>query len=62
MTLIVECSSDLVTWAPLATSVNGTAPTGSATISEGTGSVRMMNVAHAASVLPTFYRVRVVTN
>lgn len=60
VTLIVECSTDMATWVPLATSINGTAPTGPATISEGAGVVRTMSVQHPAGSLPTFYRVRVV--
>lgn len=58
VTLIVECSTDLTTWTPLATSVNGAAPTGSATISEGSGVVRTLTVQHAASPNRSFYRVR----
>ncbi|HEY1051526.1 MAG TPA: hypothetical protein VGE39_17260, partial [Prosthecobacter sp.] len=60
VTLIVEASTDLVTWTPLATSVNGAAPTGSATISEGTETVRVMTVEAPAGSVPAFYRVRVV--
>jgi len=59
MTLIVECTTDFLTWLPLATSVNGTTPSGPATISEGSGIVRALTVASPASNLPTFYRVRV---
>ena len=60
MTLIVECSEDLTTWVPLATSVNGATPTGTATISEGSGVVRTLTVQHAASPNRSFYRVRAV--
>jgi hypothetical protein len=60
VTLIVECSSDLATWVPLATSVNGNTPTGTATISEGSGVVRTLTVQHAASPNRSFYRVRAV--
>lgn len=61
VTLIVEASTDLVGWTPLATSVNGAVPTGSATISEGTETVRVMTVQTPAGDGPAFYRVRVVT-
>jgi hypothetical protein len=44
----------------LATSINGTAPTGPATITEGTGIVRTLTVQHAASPNRSFYRVRAV--
>jgi mono/diheme cytochrome c family protein len=60
VTLIVECSDDLTTWVPLATSVNGNAPTGTATITEGSGVVRTLTVQHAASPNRSFYRVRAV--
>jgi len=59
MTLIVECTHDLISWTPLATSVNGTTPTGSAAISESPGILRSLTVASPATNLPTFYRVRV---
>ncbi len=58
VTLIVECSTDLVTWTPLATSVNGNAPTGTATISESSGVVRTLTVDSAAASPHTFYRLR----
>lgn len=61
VTLIVECSTDLATWVPLATSINGTPPTGTATITEGSGVVRTLTVQHAASPVRSFYRVRAVT-
>jgi mono/diheme cytochrome c family protein len=61
VTLIVECSTDLATWVPLATSINGTTPTGTATISEGNGLVRSVTVQHTASPVRSFYRVRAVT-
>ena len=60
VTLIVECSEDLTTWVPLATSVNGVTPTGTATISEGNGVVRTLTVQHSASPNRSFYRVRAV--
>jgi len=60
VTLIVECSTDLATWVPLATSINGTPPTGTATISEGSGVVRTLTVQHAASPNRSFYRIRAV--
>lgn len=58
-TMIVECSTDLVTWVPLATSINGTAPTGSAAITESTGIVRTVEVLSPVGSQPTFYRLRV---
>ena len=58
-TLVVECTDDLVLWTPLATSINGTVPTGPATISEGIGILRAVSVQHAVGPTPTFYRVRV---
>jgi hypothetical protein len=60
VTLIIECSEDLATWLPLATSVNGNAPTGPATISEGSGLVRTLSLQHAAPPNRSFYRVRAV--
>lgn len=61
LTLIVECTTDFVTWLPLATSINGTTPTGPATISEGSGIVRLLNVGSPATEERAFYRVRVTT-
>lgn len=60
VTLIVECSDDLITWLPLATSINGTTPTGSATISEGSGIVRTLTVQHPAPANRSFYRISAV--
>ncbi len=60
VTLIVECSDDLTKWLPLATSINGTTPTGTATISEGSGVVRTLSVQHPASPNRSFYRIRAV--
>lgn len=60
VSLIVECSEDLTTWLPLATSINGTTPTGTATISEGSGVVRMLRVQHTAPPNRSFYRIRAV--
>jgi hypothetical protein len=60
VTLIIECSDDLVIWVPLATSVNGNAPAGPAMITEGSGTVRTMTIQHAASPNRSFYRVRAV--
>ena len=59
VTLVVECSQDLVSWTPLATSVNGGPPTGPATISEGTGLLRTLNVQHVRGSGAYFYRTRV---
>jgi hypothetical protein len=60
VTLIIECSEDLIHWTPLATSVNGNAPTGPATISEGTGLMRTLTLQHSTLVDRSFYRVRAV--
>jgi len=40
-------------------SINGTAPTGSATISESAGTVRTVEVLSPVGAQPTFYRLRV---
>ena len=56
VTLIVERSTDLMEWTPLATSVNGNPPTGTATISEGTGTMRFVTLQTPAGDMPTFYR------
>jgi hypothetical protein len=56
--LILEASQNLNTWTPLATSVNGAVPTGSATISETTGLIRTVTVSHSASGQGTSYRLR----
>jgi Concanavalin A-like lectin/glucanases superfamily/Immunoglobulin domain len=60
VTLIVEYGTDLTIWTPLATSINGNTPTGTAIITEGTGIVRPLNVQHAAPPGRAFYRVRAV--
>jgi hypothetical protein len=60
VTLIVEYSEDLLTWMPLATSVNGEPPTGTATISETGGTLRTMTIQHASPPDRTFYRARAV--
>lgn len=62
ITFIVERTHDFISWTPLATSIDGAPPTGTATINEGTGTVRVLNVESSAAALPTFYRVRVLTN
>lgn len=59
LTLIVESTTDFVTWTPLATSINGTTPSGPAVIQEGTGVVRSLNILSPAGTIPTFYRLRV---
>ena len=59
ITLVVECTDDLVLWTPLATSVSGNAPTGPAMINEGSGIIRTVTVQHAIGLAPTFYRLRV---
>jgi hypothetical protein len=56
--LILEATENLNTWTPLATSVNGAVPTGSATISETTGLIRTVTVSHSASGQGTSYRLR----
>ena len=60
LTMVVEGSSDFVTWTPLATSINGLPFTGSATISEGSGTVRGVNIATPLPGVATFYRLRVI--
>jgi len=60
VTLIVESSEDLLEWTPLATSLNGAAPTGTATISEGTGVVRTLTVVVPSGETRSFYRTRAV--
>lgn len=59
MTLIVESTTDFATWTPLATSINGTVPTGPALINEGPGLIRNLSVQSPAGTVPTFYRLRV---
>lgn len=59
LTFIVESTTDFGTWTPLATSINGTVPTGPAVINEGAGIIRTLNVQSPAGVIPTFYRLRV---
>lgn len=59
-TLIVESTPNFVDWTTLATSVNGGVPTGPATITEGAGTVRWLNVATPAGPAPQFFRARVV--
>lgn len=58
--LIVESSDDLITWTPLATSINGGAPTGPATISEGSGVVRVVTIETTSNGTRLFYRARAV--
>jgi len=60
VTIIVERTTDFVTWTPIATSLNGDAPTGSASISEGHGVIRPMQVDTPAGGTASFFRVRVV--
>lgn len=60
VTLIVESTTDFTTWTPLATSVDGAIPTGTATLSEGTGTIRQVLLETPAASQPTFYRVRAV--
>jgi hypothetical protein len=56
--LILEASQNLHTWTPLATSINGAVPTGSATISETTGLFRTVTVSQPAAGPGTCYRLR----
>jgi hypothetical protein len=60
VTIIVESTTDFVTWTPLATSLNGDTPTGPATISEGAGIIRVMQVETPATSSPAFFRVRTI--
>jgi len=57
--LILESGTDLAGWTPLATSINGVAPTGAATISESSGLVRTVTVQHPVGSSSAFYRLRV---
>ncbi|MFN0077039.1 MAG: Ig-like domain-containing protein [Prosthecobacter sp.] len=57
-TLIIEESPDLVAWTPIATSLNGAPPTGTATVSEGSGVLRSVTLNAAAPAPRSFYRVR----
>lgn len=62
-TLIIESTTDLgnpASWTPLATSIDGAAPTGTATINETGAVIRTLEVEVPAGVVPTFYRARVV--
>ncbi len=61
ITLVIESTTDFLTWTPLATSVDGAVPTGPATISEGVGTVRTVQIQTPAGTVPTFYRARVVS-
>ena len=61
--LIVESTTDLTdpeSWTPLATSIDGADPTGTATIQETGEAIRALEVEVPAGVVPTFYRARVV--
>ncbi|MFZ4764939.1 MAG: LamG-like jellyroll fold domain-containing protein, partial [Roseimicrobium sp.] len=60
LTLIVESTQDFTTWTPLATSVNGATPTGTATLAETGTTLRTVTLQVPASSVPTFYRMRVV--
>ncbi len=60
VTLIIEYSEDLLTWTPIATSVNGDPPTGTATIQEAGGTLRTVIIQHASPSNRTFYRARAV--
>ena len=57
-TLIVETSTDLQMWTPLATSINGTPFEGAASISETTGNLRTVTLTTTAAS-NTFFRLRV---
>ncbi len=58
VTLTVEFSMDLENWTALATSVNGASPTGPATITEGSGTVRTLTIQHTPGSSAAFYRIR----
>jgi hypothetical protein len=60
ITLIVESTTDFITWTPLATFVDGNPPAGPATIIEGSGAVRTVTVQHSAAPGRGFYRLRAV--
>ncbi|MCA1963272.1 MAG: hypothetical protein LDL31_04945, partial [Prosthecobacter sp.] len=60
VTLIVEFSENLIAWEPLATSVNGAPPTGPASITESSGTIRTLLIQHPAFPYRSFYRVRAV--
>ena len=59
ITLIVECTADFVSWTPLASSINGSTPTGPAAIAEGTGIIRILTIQAPVITAHTFFRVRV---
>jgi cytochrome c peroxidase len=60
-TLILESSTNFVDWTPLATSINGTAPTPTAPalVNETGDLLRTFQVDVPRGTVPTFYRVRV---
>ncbi|MES2569739.1 MAG: LamG-like jellyroll fold domain-containing protein, partial [Verrucomicrobiota bacterium] len=60
VTLTVESTEDFVTWSPLATSVNGGVPSGSATINEGSAIVRLLRIETPANGSRSAYRLRAV--
>lgn len=60
VTLIVESSTDLLSWTTLATSVDGAAPSGSVPVTEGSGAVRSVTLEIPANPVQTFFRARVV--
>ncbi|MEQ1859665.1 MAG: Ig-like domain-containing protein [Chthoniobacteraceae bacterium] len=60
VTLIAEESDDLITWTPLATSINGATPGGPAGVSEGGGTLRSVAVTTTAPADRTYYRLRAI--
>jgi hypothetical protein len=57
-TLIVEQTTDFMTWTPIATSTNGTALIGTATIDESSGAVRNVTLTTPVPEDRCFYRIR----
>ncbi len=57
-TIFVEESPDLVTWTPTATSINGAPPTGTASVSESTGAIRVVTLGTPAPPERGYYRIR----
>ncbi len=57
--LIVESSPNLLTWQPVATSVNGAPPTSTTSVSETTGDLRTVTIDVPISPNTRFFRLRV---
>lgn len=56
--LFIEQSPDLVAWTPIATSINGAPPTGSASTSETGGTLKTVTVQTSTASPRSFYRIR----